>query len=149
VGVRTPVLSDVTETTLQMEQIYGPVLKEALCESHLFEAGKVVGTLHCAGIVHGDLTTCNMIAEQKSTGTANETEVSSSIALIDFGLAHMTTELESRGVDLHVLFQILTSTSAEHENLKKAFCLGYSTTAPDAALVISREKEICERGRYL
>ena len=148
-GVRTPVLSDITETTLQMEQIYGPVLKEALCESHLFEAGKVVGTLHCAGIAHGDLTTCNMIVEQKSTGTDNETEDSPSIALIDFGLAHMTTELEPRGVDLHVLFQILTSTSAEHENLKKAFCLGYAATAPDAALVIAREEEICERGRYL
>jgi len=148
-GVRTPVLSDVTETTLQMEQIHGSVLKEALCESHLFEAGKVVGKLHSAGIVHGDLTTCNMIVERKNTGTDNETEGLPSIALIDFGLAHMTTELEPRGVDLHVLFQILISTSAEHESLKEAFCLGYATTAPDAALVIAREEEICERGRYL
>jgi len=146
-GVRTPVLSDITENTLQMEKIHGPVLKEVLCESHLFEAGKVVGRLHSAGIVHGDLTTCNMIVE-KNAGTDNGTE-DLPIALIDFGLAHMTTELEPRGVDLHVLFQILISTSAEHESLKEAFCLGYSKTAPDAALVIAREEEICERGRYL
>jgi len=145
-GVRTPVLSDITETTLQMEQILGPVLKEALCESHLFEAGKVVGKLHSAGIVHGDLTTCNMIVEQSDT---NGTEGSPSLVLIDFGLAHMTTELEPRGVDLHVLFQILISTSTEHERLIEAFCLGYAATAPDAALVIAREEEICERGRYL
>jgi N6-L-threonylcarbamoyladenine synthase/protein kinase Bud32 len=87
-----------------------------------------------------------MIVEQKDADLA---EVLPSIALIDFGLAHMTTELEPRGVDLHVLFQILISTSAEHERLREAFCLGYAVTAPDAALVIAREEEICERGRYL
>ena len=146
-GVRTPVLSGVSETTLEMEQIFGPVLKEALSEAHLFEAGKVVGKLHRAGIVHGDLTTSNMIV-QKSTKSADEHN-SPSIALIDFGLAHRTTELEPRGVDLHVLFQILISTSADHEVLKCAFCAGYTQTAPDAALAIAREEEICERGRYL
>jgi N6-L-threonylcarbamoyladenine synthase/protein kinase Bud32 len=147
-GVRTPVLSDVSETTLEMEQIFGPVLKEALCEAHLFEAGRVIGKLHGAGIVHGDLTTCNMIVE-KRVKNADEESSSPSIALIDFGLAHMTTELEPRGVDLHVLFQILMSTSAEYESLKCAFCAGYAEMAPDAALVIAREEEICERGRYL
>ena len=147
-GVRTPVLSDITDTMIEMEQISGPVLKEALCESHLFEAGKVIGRLHSAGIAHGDLTTCNMIVERESTGN-DDTTSSPSIALIDFGLSHMTTELEPRGVDLHVLFQILTSTSAYHEQLKKAFCAGYSITASDAGLVIAREEEICERGRYL
>ena len=147
-GVRTPVLSDITDTMIEMEQISGPVLKEALCESHLFEAGKVIGRLHSAGIAHGDLTTCNMIVERESTGN-DDTTSSPSIALIDFGLSHMTTELEPRGVDLHVLFQILTSTSADHEQLKKAFCAGYSITASDAGLVIAREEEICERGRYL
>ena len=143
-GVRTPILSDVSETTLEMEQIFGPVLKEALCEAHLFEAGKVIGRLHRAGIVHGDLTTSNMIVNSMQNA-----DDSPSIALIDFGLAHMTTELEPRGVDLHVLFQILSSTSAEHAALKCAFCAGYTQTAPDAAHVIAREEEICERGRYL
>jgi N6-L-threonylcarbamoyladenine synthase/protein kinase Bud32 len=146
-GVRTPVLLAVSDTTLEMEQIFGSVLKEALCEAHLFEAGKVIGRLHRAGIAHGDLTTSNMIVE-RGTKDAND-ECSSSIALIDFGLAHMTTELEPRGVDLHVLFQILSSTSAEHESLKCAFCVGYRQTAPDAEFVIAREEEICERGRYL
>ncbi|MDR2855762.1 MAG: bifunctional N(6)-L-threonylcarbamoyladenine synthase/serine/threonine protein kinase [Methanomicrobiales archaeon] len=147
-GVRTPVLSDVSETTLEMEQIFGSLLKEALCTEHLFEAGRVIGKLHRAGIVHGDLTTCNMIVERR-TKNADDENSSPSIALIDFGLAHMTTELEPRGVDLHVLFQILSSTSAEHESLKSAFCAGYTKTAPDAILAIAREEEICERGRYL
>jgi N6-L-threonylcarbamoyladenine synthase/protein kinase Bud32 len=41
--------------------------------------------------------------------------------LIDFGLAMVSSEIEARGVDIHVLFQTLKSTTANYEELKGAF----------------------------
>jgi N6-L-threonylcarbamoyladenine synthase/protein kinase Bud32 len=70
--------------------------------------------------------------------------------LIDFGLAQATTEIEQRGVDIHVLFQTLESTAPDYaETLKAAFVKGYTETFEGAADVIHREHEIELRGRYL
>ena len=71
------------------------------------------------------------------------------VYLIDFGLAQMTTEIEPRGVDLHVLFQTLESTTEHPEELRKAFVEGYSAEFSEAPLVLTREHEIELRGRYL
>ncbi|MEI8332101.1 MAG: serine/threonine protein kinase, partial [Methanomicrobiales archaeon] len=70
--------------------------------------------------------------------------------LIDFGLAQTTTEIENRGVDIHVLFQTLESTAPDHANvLKAAFVEGYTETFDGAVDAIHREHEIELRGRYL
>jgi N6-L-threonylcarbamoyladenine synthase/protein kinase Bud32 len=97
----------------------------------------MVGKLHSAGIMHGDLTTSNMIMRARCC------------VLIDFGLAQVTTEIEQRGVDVHVLFQTLESTTADSAILKEAFCEGYRETFSGADDVISREHDIELRGRYL
>jgi N6-L-threonylcarbamoyladenine synthase/protein kinase Bud32 len=136
-GVPTPIISDVTPDTIVMERIQGTLLKEVLEPSSLYAAGKAVGTLHRAGIIHGDLTTSNMILREGRC------------VLIDFGLAQVSTELETRGVDLHVLFQTLKSTTAEHEELKAAFIRGYGEPFPAYEEVLKREQEIERRGRYL
>jgi N6-L-threonylcarbamoyladenine synthase/protein kinase Bud32 len=136
-GVPTPVIYDITSDTITMEMISGRLLKEVLTKEHLMTAGIMVGTLHNAGIIHGDLTTCNMIIRD------------SQCVLIDFGLATTSSDIEARGVDIHVLFQILKSTSSDAEMLKSAFCNGYQSVFPEAALVLAREHEIELRGRYL
>jgi N6-L-threonylcarbamoyladenine synthase/protein kinase Bud32 len=136
-GVPTPVISDVTKDSIVMERIDGTLLTENPVPANLLKAGQVVGKLHGAGIMHGDLTTGNMILHNGRC------------VLIDFGLAQATAEIEQRGVDLHVLFQTLTSTTADSENLKAAFIAGYRETFPGADDVISREHEIELRGRYL
>jgi len=69
--------------------------------------------------------------------------------LIDFGLAQVSGELEARGVDLHVLFQTLESTTDDHPTLKEAFMQGYRQELACADEVIVREHEIERRGRYL
>ncbi|MFA6225122.1 MAG: bifunctional N(6)-L-threonylcarbamoyladenine synthase/serine/threonine protein kinase [Methanoregula sp.] len=139
-GVPTPIMSDITADTIIMEGIEGTLLTHALHESSVMEAGRMVGKLHKAGIMHGDLTTSNLIL-RKSDGKC---------VLIDFGLAQTTTEIEQRGVDIHVLFQTLESTAPEHaEALKAAFVAGYAETFDGAADVIHREHEIELRGRYL
>jgi N6-L-threonylcarbamoyladenine synthase/protein kinase Bud32 len=136
-GVPTPILYDVTGDTIMMETVEGTILRDAPTLENLERAGVAVGRLHAAGIVHGDLTTSNMI------------ERDGRCVLIDFGLAHTSSEIEDRGVDLHVLFQTLESTTENPDELKAAFLRGYATALPDAGHIAEREEEIERRGRYL
>jgi N6-L-threonylcarbamoyladenine synthase/protein kinase Bud32 len=64
-GVPTPIMSDITADTIVMEQIEGPLLTQDLNEPNLREAGRIIGKLHTAGIMHGDLTTSNMIIRNR------------------------------------------------------------------------------------
>lgn len=139
-GVPTPVISDITHDTIVMEQIAGTLLTESLSALHCEEAGRIVGRLHTAGIMHGDLTSSNMILRE-SDGRC---------VLIDFGLAQATSEIEQRGVDIHVMFQTLSSTNPKDApSLKAAFARGYAETFAGAGDVLKREEEIELRGRYL
>jgi N6-L-threonylcarbamoyladenine synthase/protein kinase Bud32 len=136
-GIPTPILKDITWDTLVMERVEGPLLKEVLTRENVREAGRMVGKLHTASIVHGDLTTSNIIVRDGSC------------VLIDFGLSLVSSEIEARGVDLHVFFQTLKSTTREYPTLREAFIEGYASEFPGSAEVLSREKEIEHRGRYL
>jgi len=139
-GVLTPIISDITPDTIVMEEVMGTLLTEDLSEKNLQEAGRVIGLLHRAEIMHGDLTTSNLILRESDK----------KCVLIDFGLAQATSEIEQRGVDIHVLFQTIESTAPERaESLKAAFITGYSGTFAGAREVIAREHEIELRGRYL
>jgi len=135
-GVPTPVIRDVTHDTITMEYVEGDLLKQALSPANTEAAGVAVGRLHAAGIVHGDLTTSNMILRDRQ------------VVLIDFGLAHASSELEDRGVDIHVFFQTIESTSSDADALKTGFISGYRTFR-GAEEVLERVAEIKERGRYL
>lgn len=136
-GVPTPIIRDITADTIVMEKVEGPLVRDQLFEENLYLAGRTVGRLHSAGLVHGDLTTSNMICREGRC------------FLIDFGLAQVSGELEARGVDLHVLFQTLESTTDNHPALKEAFLRGYREECACAEEVIVREQEIEWRGRYL
>jgi N6-L-threonylcarbamoyladenine synthase/protein kinase Bud32 len=139
-GVPTPIISDITADTIVMELVKGTVLAHHLNEAEVRKAGRMIGKLHASGIIHGDLTTSNIILREND----------SACVLIDFGLAQVNSEIEQRGVDVHVLFQTLKSTSPDSAGvLKDAFTAGYSETFADAADVITREHEIEMRGRYL
>jgi len=139
-GIPTPVMSDITADTIRMEYVEGTILTDNLSKKTVQEAGRMVGKLHTAGIVHGDLTTSNLIL-RAGDGRC---------VLIDFGLSQVTQEIEQRGVDIHVFFQTLESTAPERaELLKTAFIAGYTETFAGAADVTRREYEIGRRGRYL
>jgi N6-L-threonylcarbamoyladenine synthase/protein kinase Bud32 len=138
-GVPTPVISDITSDTIVMEQVQGTLLAHDLTTETLKEAGRTVGNLHAAGIMHGDLTTSNLIVRDGDR----------KCVLIDFGLAQATSEIEQRGVDIHVLFQTLESTAPDRAGtLKDAFMQGYRTSFSGAGEVIAREHEIVLRGSY-
>ena len=138
-GVPTPVIRDITADTIVMERVPGTLLALDLSENNLREAGRMTGKLHAAGLMHGDLTTSNIIIR----------EGDSRCVLIDFGLAQVTQEIEQRGVDIHVLYQTLESTApGQADTLKAAFAAGYRETFAGAGEVIAREHEIVLRGRY-
>ncbi len=137
-GVATPVIRDITPDSIVMEYVEGDLLKHVLISQNVRLAGEVVGKLHRSGIVHGDLTTSNMIIHNGRC------------VLIDFGLSHVSAELESRGVDIHVFFQTLESTSSDYRELISAFVSGYKNTFNEGAQdVLERVNEIKMRGRYL
>ena len=136
-GVPTPIICDVSRFELVMEHLEGEKLKDMITPQLSERAGEMVGRLHKGGIIHGDLTTSNMILH------------SGRICLIDFGLSFYESSVEAQGVDVHVYFQTLESTHDRPEELKEAFGAGYSRTYPGAEAVLKRVKEIKARGRYL
>ncbi len=123
---------------LRMELIQGNKLRDVLYhepDALSEEIGKKIGILHSNNIIHGDLTTSNMILENE-------------IKFIDFGLSFFSTKIEDKAVDLHLLRQALES--KHHEIWKSCFesaLRGYSQTYPEAALVLKQLEKVESRGR--
>jgi len=148
-GVPTPIiyLIDVQRTTLVMEYVDGPRVKESLNQLPSQERkvlcrriGGLIGQLHGKGIIHGDLTTSNMILGQHEK-----------IFFIDFGLAEYSVEVEKRGVDLHLMKRALESTHYPHATeCFTSIIAGYASvvTRKNAEEVVKRVREIAQRGRY-
>ena len=135
-GVPTPIVLDLDGDVLVLQRVAGPQLKECITSELAGMAGEVVGRLHGAAIVHGDLTTSNMLW----TGQR--------VVLIDFGLAYSSPQMEDQATDLHVFFQTLRSTHRDDPELRRAFEGGYQRTYTRAAAVLEREWEVERRGRY-
>jgi TP53 regulating kinase and related kinases len=136
-GVLTPIICDISRFELRMEWIAGEKLKDIINPELSEMVGETVGRLHRGGIVHGDLTTSNMMLTRGM------------ICLIDFGLSYYERSVEAQGVDVHVYFQTLESTHDQPEELMEAFVAGYTRTYAQAEAVLQRVKEIKARGRYL
>ena len=142
-GVPTPSVIKTEDYKIVMEFIEGNRLKELLqtltteeMERTAEEIGRLIGKLHSAGIIHGDLTTSNMILREK-------------IYFIDFGLAFHSTSVEDRAVDLHLLHQAYQSTHFNFlEKLWEHTVEGYKETFKDWESVLKRLEQIRKRGRY-
>ncbi|PNS20233.1 Kae1-associated kinase Bud32 [Sphaceloma murrayae] len=108
----------------------------------LRKVGGAVGRLHAAGVVHGDLTSSNMILRPGGEGGGGE------IVLIDFGLAQTSTTEEDRAVDLYVLERAFGSTHPELEDVFAKEVLGsYGQTYKGAKVVLKRLEDVRMRGR--
>ena len=107
-------------------------------EKIMFEIGKSIGKIHKEGIIHGDLTTSNIIYKDKL------------IYLIDFGLGYFNGKYEDKGVDIHLLKQALEAKHFKNwEILFNEFEIGYRLIEPtEAEKVFDRMKAIEKRGRY-
>jgi len=145
-GVPTPIIYDVdtAEYTITMEFIEGARMKDVLDHSMSERIGELVGMLHGCGIIHGDLTTSNIILQHGGGDGDSEDR----IYFIDFGLGYFEKNVESQGVDVHVLFQTFVSTH-DGSGLETAFSQGYRRKFQGADQVLTRVREIEARGRYL
>ncbi len=135
-GVSTPIIYDVEDFKLKMQYIDGVPIKYLITPEISEKVGELVGKLHSAGIVHGDLTTSNLLLAGER------------LYLLDFGLAYFDEGLEARGVDIHVLFQTFESTHRDHQVLIEAFKKGYQSTFINSEDVLKRVEEIKKRARY-
>jgi len=98
--------------------------------------GKQIAILHDSGIIHGDLTTSNMIYSKGK------------LYFIDFGLGYESSNVEDKAVDLHLIKQALEAKHFRHyEKYWKAIVFGYASSK-HSKLVLGRLEKVELRGRY-
>jgi len=143
-GISTPLIYSVDskKCTILMQYVMGKLVN-ALPEMKIIqsckEIGKIVGTMHKNGIMHGDLTTSNFIITTEK------------IFVLDFGLALKTNKPADHAVDLRLFKEILNSAHAKI--MKKAwgnFLKGYKTVVGSERFnkVTNLVTVIESRGRY-
>ena len=117
--------------------------------------GSAVGKLHGAGIVHGDLTTSNMMlrpwGEDAPNGHTEDGDkaalLDGDIVIIDFGLATQSTSEEDRAVDLYVLERAFGSTHPRAESLFDHVLAAYSEAFKQGKPVLKKLADVRMRGR--
>jgi len=124
---------------IEMDFIDGNKLSESLDDfplknqkQILKEIGKKIEKLHSKDIIHGDLTTSNMIFKNGE------------IYFIDFGLGFHSSRIEDKAVDVHVLKEALEAKHFKNwETLFNVFEKSYNNKE-----VLERLKKVEKRGRY-
>lgn len=86
------------------------------------EVGRAIAELHLNDIVHGDLTSSNIVLVKETAGDDEKL----GLALIDFGLSSYSALVEDKAVDLYVLERALISTHPQYSELYNEWLLeGY------------------------
>ena len=125
---------------LVIEKINGNLIKDVLEKSDYkklcSEIGKKVAILHNNSIIHGDLTTSNMILNKE-------------IYFIDFGLSFFSEKAEDKAVDLHLLKEALESKHYKiWEDAFKSVISSYEKEAKNSLDTLKRLEAVEKRGRY-
>jgi Kae1-associated kinase Bud32 len=146
-NINVPQVLNTDKHSLQIEYIKGDRLSETLNhypEKKQFKVmqqlGEQTALLHKNNIIHGDLTTSNTILSKDK------------LFIIDFGLGFISTKIEDKAVDLHLIKQALEAKhfrspdhllGQNHEALFKNFLKTYKDK-----VVIKRLEIVEKRGRY-
>ena len=138
-GVRVPEVLLIEDYALEMELVDGEKFRDVFEneEEKLKEFGKDIGRLHSRNIIHGDLTTSNVILKEGS------------LYFIDFGLGFFSDRTEDRATDLRLLSQVLDA--SHHTVSEEAFeriLEGYSEIFERSEEVVKRLEEMEGRTRY-
>ena len=99
--------------------------------------GATLAAMHDCDVIHGDLTTSNMIYS----------EATGKLTLIDFGLSSVSNLAEDKGVDLYVLERAILSSHPNTESFFQQVLNTYQLSSSKAASVISKLDEVRLRGR--
>jgi Kae1-associated kinase Bud32 len=145
-GVCVPIIYDVDlqNGIITMEYLKGKRIKDILNKLDDKERNRIckkigesIARFHNNNIIHGDITTSNMILSDDK------------IHFFDFGLGEINSELEAKGVDLHVLMEAIESTHSKYSNCFEYVLEGYKKELKkDADQVIKKIEDIVKRGRY-
>ena len=147
-GVQTPYLYfvDPLGATLVMEYVKGVRMKDLVSSAPgkeaagLFERlGADAARLHLAGIMHGDLTTANVVKRGEN------------LVFLDFGLSIHSLRVEDHAVDLRLIKETIVGAHSEVAELAlNSLFNGYTRVAgADRAKVVVRQlRGIERRGRY-
>lgn len=141
IGFPAPkLISSDSKEKIVMEYIKGPKVRDILEEKDYLklseEIGKKIAIMHNNDLIHGDLTTSNMI-------------LSDEIYFIDFGLSYFSHKIEDKAVDLHLLKQALES--KHYKVWEKCFLAAvksYKKECKDCSMVMTRLEIVEKRGRY-
>lgn len=143
-GISSPLVYFVNlrKSEIVMQEIPGKPVHD-LPDSQVIhtskQIGKIVGTLHKSGIMHGDLTTSNFILYKNK------------VYVIDFGLSQKTIRPEDHAVDLRLIKEILNSAHAKiMKSSWKNFLSGYKSVVGIAYFnkILNLVSIIESRGRY-
>ena len=152
-GIRTPTLYAAENELLIMEYLDCPTARDYIRTvlNHKNEInteqqeiltdlgnkiGDILAKLHKNGVIHGDLTTSNIIVEE------------SGLCFIDFGLGHSEGSSEDKGVDLYVLERALISAHPNTEFMFQAIMKSYEEGLGEHGReVVKKYEEIRMRGR--
>ncbi|MEX0920510.1 MAG: KEOPS complex kinase/ATPase Bud32 [Candidatus Pacearchaeota archaeon] len=138
--------SDEKNKEISMNFIEGKKLSEYLDSFSLKKQkeicnaiGQNIGKLHRENIIHGDLTTSNMILDDKE------------VFFIDFGLGYISRKIEDKAVDIHLLKQALEAKHYKNwETLFEEVIKGYEKNQgkEETKKVLERILAVEKRGRY-
>ncbi len=161
-GVKTPVvyLVDPRTSTIYLEFVDAPRMKHVLLDAKVknneklrlcFEFGKIISILHAHHLVHGDLTTSNVLVrntkyDKNKSKKKNEKNVNE-LVMIDFGLATFSHKIEDAAVDL---VNLKKTFSATHSTIEKGWGeiqRGYLENG-GAKTVLKKTDEVESRIRY-
>lgn len=139
-----PDVVDVVGDEISMSYLDGPMVKDVVDEMvrnkslKLFSLiGEKVSRMHAMDVIHGDLTTSNMIV------------LGEDVKLIDFGLSFVTNKIEHKSVDVHLFRQALESKHPAHFKVYfDSFLKGYKKGNNSYLEVIDRLEKVEKRGRY-
>ncbi|XP_013784290.1 TP53-regulating kinase-like [Limulus polyphemus] len=147
-STRVIIMEDVSEDTQTMRMYIdnvqnsnkNDVLKEL--KPLMERVGQIIATLHKNSIVHGDLTTSNMLVKLGRDRSTPE------VIIIDFGLSYVDGSAEDKGVDLYVLERAFLSTHPNTEELFKTLLQSYRRNyGKGSSEVLNKLEEVRMRGR--
>ncbi len=139
-GVNVPAIADDSDFDIVMEFIDGYKIRDVFEKNYknLSESiAKSVAKMHENDIIHGDLTTSNMLLKDND------------IFFIDFGLGFTSKRAEDKAIDLFLLHEAIEST--HHKVLNDAWKIilnTYREEYPESEEIIKALQKIEKRRRY-
>lgn len=134
--VNVPKIKEINleKCSICMEFLDGVELKKIIDKRKdlCIKIGEEIKKFHEFGIIHGDITTSNLIYFNKK------------IYFIDFGLGYYSKKIEDKAVDLVVFKKTFNAT---HSNIKNGFELVLKGYSPSKE-ILSKMQNIEKRARY-